>query len=464
MAKMHALNAPSGASRWVPCPGSTALAKGIPDRSNASSEEGTCAHEFAAMGLVEGKNAADYIGRASEDAPGWVFTEDMAPFVQQYLDYINGFAAAPTCISASVEEAVDMTAVVPGCFGTSDCILVSEVPGLVCPTDPTLPHLELRVVDLKFGRGIKVFAEGNEQAMLYALGALLKLREQGMRDPDSVVLVIHQPRLDHVDEWTTDVGTIERFAKAAAESASIAQKAWDGKLDPRDYLVAGPDQCTFCRAKAICPEQARMVEATTMLHFDDLDAKPAVAEASAPGAEPVPVPGPGRERPLHYVPSLAQQMDRVGMVEDWCKAVRAAAEAALLAGQKVGDWKLVQGRQGPRKWTDADAAEQMLRTQFRLKTEHAYDLTLISPTTAEKHVKAGLIGERQWAKLQALIGRAEPGLSVAPGSDPRPAVVLTAPPEAFDDLDDAEPTAPDAAASPASTTNDIAELDGAELI
>ncbi|MRT32374.1 DUF2800 domain-containing protein, partial [Xylella fastidiosa subsp. multiplex] len=75
------------------------------------------------------------------------------------------------------------------------------------------------------------------------------------------------------------------------------------------------------------------------------------------------------------------------------------AAAQLLSGQPVPGYKVVQGRQGARRWADMTAAEAMLK-QLRLKFKDMYDVSLISPTTAEKLHQAGVIGDRQWRKLQ----------------------------------------------------------------
>jgi hypothetical protein len=128
---------------------------------------------------------------------------------------------------------------------------------------------------------------------------------------------------------------------------------------------------------------------------------------------------------------LAHCMAAVGLVEDWCKGIRARVERELLAGNQVDGWKLVQGRKGARKWSSEDEAEQTLR-RMKLKVEDMYDLKLISPTTAEKLSKAGTIGPRQWPQLQALITQSEGGLSVAPASDKRPAANPVASADAFE--------------------------------
>jgi hypothetical protein len=139
--------------------------------------------------------------------------------------------------------------------------------------------------------------------------------------------------------------------------------------------------------------------------------------------------------------SLADKMRVTGLIEQWIKAVRGKVETDLLAGTPVPGYKIVQGKRGNRKWADATEVESVLKS-MRLKVEEMYDLTLISPTTAEELTKrkddAGkpILGPRQWKKLQDSITRAEGGLSVAPDSDPRPAVDMTPKVDDFDDLGD----------------------------
>ena len=95
-------------------------------------------------------------------------------------------------------------------------------------------------------------------------------------------------------------------------------------------------------------------------------------------------------------------------------------------------YKLVQGKRGARQWADPAEAEKVLREQFRLPVEKAYDLKLISPTSAEKLAKAGEIGPRQWAKVVPLIVQRDGAPSVAPVSDSRPAITVQPVAEAFD--------------------------------
>jgi hypothetical protein len=131
---------------------------------------------------------------------------------------------------------------------------------------------------------------------------------------------------------------------------------------------------------------------------------------------------------------LAVCLSRVDLIEDWCKAVREQAHKRLSEGQELPGWKLVAGKRGARAWTDAKAAEELLRKQFRLTIEQAYDLKLISPTSAEKLAKAGDLGPKQWARAQELIHQPDGKPHVAPESDPRPALAVAAKASEFDTL------------------------------
>lgn len=123
--------------------------------------------------------------------------------------------------------------------------------------------------------------------------------------------------------------------------------------------------------------------------------------------------------------TLGNLLASMDLIETFCKAVRAEAERELLAGRAVPGFKLVEGRRGARKWADETEVETTLKG-MRLKTEEMYDFSLISPTSAEKLHKSGVIGPRQWPKLQSLITQSEGKPSVAPESDKRPALVMTA--------------------------------------
>jgi hypothetical protein len=116
-------------------------------------------------------------------------------------------------------------------------------------------------------------------------------------------------------------------------------------------------------------------------------------------------------------------MSKVKLIEIWAKAIRAEVERRLLAGETVNGWKIVQGKRGYRQWTSEDEAEAVLKA-MRVPHDRMYYYAVVSPTTADRLAKEGVIGPRQWHKLQALITQAEGKPSVAPESDKRTALAL----------------------------------------
>lgn len=91
----HATLSPSGAVRWMTCPGSVALTKDMADTSSKYADEGTDAHELAALCLETNTNAGAYLGRVLTE--GHTVDDDMARYVQQYVNYVRdlGFGGTP---------------------------------------------------------------------------------------------------------------------------------------------------------------------------------------------------------------------------------------------------------------------------------------------------------------------------------------------------------------------------------
>lgn len=241
----------------------------------------------------------------------------------------------------------------------------------------------------------------------------------------TVRLVISQPRIEnHPKEWTCSVDDLLTFGEdvksAGAHALTLCMRK--SPVDETD-LCASEDACRFCLASATCPALRAEVAATVALgarntddvEFDDLTAVAPTGETPAD--------------------ILGVSMSKVGLVESWCKAVRAEVEKRLLAGLPVAGYKLVQGRRGSRRWSDPDEVQALFK-KFRCKPEEMFKFDLISPTEAEKRMANWLdadgmehqpiVGPRQWSKLKDMVVQSEGSPSVAPESDRRPALVVGA--------------------------------------
>ena len=375
----HAKLSPSGAHRWMRCPGSVALEAPFPDNSNRYSAEGTLAHDLAAHYFQDAVDPHTLVGtEATVDGFDFTISKEMAAFVMDYAKLVREYAEGGILL---VEKRVDFSPVigVPDSFGTSDAIIIKGD--------------ELIVVDLKFGMGVKVDATENEQLQLYALGAL---NDFGiLADFTMVTMVIHQPRLNHVSEWTIPVEQLREFG----EDARLAAVEVLDHEAPR--LEAGEKQCRFCKAKAVCPALNDSVSLAT-----------AGVATAADFAEFL---------PTLVEDELSTAMSRVELVEQWCKGIRAEVERRLLAGTSVEGYKLVAGRKGNRAWADAAEAERIMKKSFRMRDDDMYEQVLISPTAAEKLLKDT---PKRWARVQDLIQRGEGRPSVAPATDKRPALAI----------------------------------------
>jgi hypothetical protein len=383
------------------CPGSVQACADLPDESSKFADEGTAAHFLASECLGRGDEPFSHLGRTilvSRDGAEWLpegwaagnaassflVDQDMCLAVLDYVDYVRGVSKA-TGGALLVEQRLPISSLTgeSGAHGTADAVILAE--------------REIIVIDLKYGRGVAVSAADNEQLQIYALAAL---REFGLaQDFDRVRMVIHQPRLGAVSEATLSIDDLADFGERVLEAAGFTQYP-DALLNPSE------EACRWCRAKATCPAlRAEVVEL--------------FGAVPAPQAESADV--------------LADCMAKVDLIEGWCKAVRAEVETRLLTGKPVRGWKVVQGKKGNRKWSSDADAEAMLKA-MRIPHDRMYDYAVISPTSAEKLAKAEVIGPRQWPRVAALITQAEGKPSVAPESDKRPALVMSAVDEEFEDV------------------------------
>ena len=164
--------------------------------------------------------------KAVKESP--YYNDDFEANVDNYVLYVRsqiGEGDTPL-----FEQRVDFSDWVPDGFGTADVVILSK-------------HA-IRVIDLKFGKGVPVSAIDNTQLRLYALGAYAKFKDE-YPDIKEVSYTIHQPRLDSISSDGTTIIKLVDWANYFVKPK--AKKAWSGS---GEFLPG--EWCQFCRAKAQC--------------------------------------------------------------------------------------------------------------------------------------------------------------------------------------------------------------------
>ena len=143
----HSLLSPSSSHRWIACPPCARLTENYHDTSSGYAQEGTLAHHVAEKKLLHrlGKTTAP---KTCDDLEMDEHTDDYIAFVSEQLEGL-------TDPKVYVEQRVDCSKWVPECSGTCDALIISD--GI------------LHIIDLKYGRGVKVDAEGNDQLRILSV-------------------------------------------------------------------------------------------------------------------------------------------------------------------------------------------------------------------------------------------------------------------------------------------------------
>lgn len=364
---IHAKLSASGSHRWLSCLGSVEAEKGIKDSSSAAADEGTAAHELAEMVLENGGNCHDHIGNFLTEMNTHVVTDEMADYVQQYVDRVRAAGGLQM-----YEVRVDFSEWVPEGFGTSDVIVI----------DGDTIH----VIDLKYGKGVPVYAENNPQAMLYALGAYSDYSM--LNNFKKVKITIDQPRLDNVSEWELSVDDLLKWGAWVSEQAAIIEQGGA----PR---TPSEKACQWCKAKAICPALKSYTEKIILSEFDELE---------LPNADTL------------NDDQLRQALESKKLIVSWLDAVESLVKSRLESGEAFTGFKLVAGR-SLRKWGDESEAE---KTLVSLIDQDAYEKKLLSPSKAEK-----VLGKAKAKQIQDLIVKPEGAPTLAPESDKRKSISIS---------------------------------------
>lgn len=324
----HAILSPSSAKRWINCTPSALLAEAAGSKTNVYAEEGTLAHEIAEHALT--RYLEGVYDPIIDEAPpikdehfrNPLFSIDMANYIRGYCEYVIGenyeMRKADGKCRMYLERRVNITNFAPDSFGSVDVVLVSDE--------------TIHIIDLKYGAGVKVFADHNEQMMMYALGALKDLGALKATVSDRITkikMTIAQVRLDHYDTFEMSKGELLDWAEKVLKPAAKAAIQGKGKQ------VIG-SWCGFCPVKAQCRAQRDAILA-------DFDEKP----------EPL----------LLSDEEVTDLIGKIDTYKSWIESVNKYVYDRAIQGHKWEGYKLVAGRSS-RVIKDEAKVRQALLNEF----------------------------------------------------------------------------------------------------
>ena len=350
----------STAKRVINCPGSVALVAKMPPKDSSSyADRGTLLHNAMAAILDSDTVTPEsmlWTTYKGETLTGELLNEKILPALAA-LDAIDPEGV----MEYAVETVVGFGAYLPGVFGSADL----------------LGRLGNRavVLDWKFGDGVAVSAEENEQGLFYAAAAMRTPETAWVFDgAEEIEIVIVQPPA--VKRWVTTVKRVKEFERSLKRAVKASQM-------PDAAIVVG-DHCRWCSAKPLCPKMTGAVDRAVKVQLENLPAE-----------------------------TIGAYLGNADLLEDWIKDLRALAMTMMEAGAKVPGYKLVAKR-SVRKWLDEGKANKALAAMGIDPVK----LELVSPAQAEK-----LLKPLKQALPDDLVASVSSGTTFAPESDPRPEVL-----------------------------------------
>lgn len=411
----HSIFAPSSSSRWLECGYSLIANLFEEDTTSFEAAEGTVAHEIAENWLRTGERPLHLVGTTITLAENGAIHE--IPITRSMIDYLQSY--------------VDWCRFEEGVMFTETRVFFTDLMPRANPDDPDAKPIQfveqggtadniiirnrtLIVTDLKYGKGVQVFAEANPQALLYAYGAYQRHKDD--YEFDEVIIRIAQPRLDHFDEWTITIDELLDFVEYVRGRAAIA---WSVDA-PRKATVKG---CRFCLAAHDCPALAYVMECAIGGDTEFLDSEFGDYEMS--------VLRDALSKEYKFRRANASQLTTIEMskilpyrkiVENWFARLDFELETRALKGELIPGQKLVESRTNRRFRSEAEAKE--LLDFLDIPPEKYQVVKMLSPTQLEDVIREEMGVSRAGAPtvLESVVIKPEGKPTLAPLTDKRPPI------------------------------------------
>ena len=323
--RAHALLSPSSSHRWMNCTPSARLEENIPSTGSAASEEGTVAHELAEHAIRkylagEYTPLLDELPVPDEIRNNKYYSSEMERYVTNYVCYVCDIYELEEGAKMSIERKLDLTTYVPECFGSCDCDIVGNT--------------VLNIIDLKYGKGVQVDANGNSQLMMYAIGVLNSLEPHHRAKIEKVRMHIAQVRLGNYSVFEMSAQDLTHWAIHVLRPT--AEKAFAGQGETKVGA-----HCKFCKFKARCRAQRDALVNEFETH----------GETKALSLE-----------------EIGDILNKADMFSDWLASVKQFAMSEALSGKHVNGWKLVEGRSARVIKDEAEALKRLTEAGFDRET------------------------------------------------------------------------------------------------
>lgn len=369
----HAVLSASGAHRWMNCNPSARLEETVENTTSEYAEEGTLAHALAELKLrkyfVEtGMAKKTYTEEFNKLKKHKLWQNEIDSYTDEYVDHVKAIAMSfDTNPYIEIEKKVSFEGYVPEAFGTADTIIINGD--------------RLYIIDLKYGKGVPVYAENNPQLMLYALGAYLEYSLfYGIKD---IEMHIIQPRLENISVFSIKTEDLLNWAENEVKPNAERAFAGKGKFRPGEH-------CRFCKVKGSCRARAENYFA-----LEELKEKGALLSND----------------------EKAKALQRGAELDKWLGELKAEIFTAIEKGEEVKGWKIVQGRSAGRKFTDTDTAVGKLK-EHGIKEEMLYERSLLTVPKIET-----LVGKKDFTEWVGDMVVKIPGKpTLVPESDKREAI------------------------------------------
>lgn len=320
----------STAKRVINCPGSWNLAKTVPALpSSTYADEGTMLHTAMAMildGEVDTPDGVIGLRHGDHRLTPALFDEMIEPALEALAEI--------GLTKLNAESTVEIPGL-PGEFGTADVTGCNQAFSAI--------------VDFKFGRGVYVPVEENEQLMYYAVGARAKFPELFGKKPIRLYIIQPAFRANELPYYEITHKDLDAFLLVLKKTTRVMKK--------KSAPFRMGEWCRWCPADPVCPLKLQI--SMEALKKD------------------------GPLKPAELGRWLKEDAPRL---EELIASRRKLAYQQLEAGHPVPGMKLVTGRQGDRKWADEEDVEKRLRG-MRLRVMDFMNMKLKSPTQIEGVLK-----------------------------------------------------------------------------